>query len=101
MLSTRGAGTRRREPSEVGLRSWSDYDIDAICQPRTLLHFSGDARSSWMHAIRPGVQVDLPSKGSAVCDWWGKTDYLVQRNPERISIVLAFGAGASSKNSTS
>jgi len=79
----------------VGLRSYSDHDIDAIFQPRTLLHFADDARYSWLHAIRPGVQADLPAGGSVVCDWWGQTDYLVQRNPERISIVLAFGGGVS------
>mmetsp|Transcript_21052 Transcript_21052/g.57796 ORF Transcript_21052/g.57796 Transcript_21052/m.57796 type:complete len:140 (+) Transcript_21052:749-1168(+) len=93
MLTASGMGPRRRKASDVGLRSWSDQDIDAICLPRTLLHFSGDARSSWMHAIRPGVHVDLPTGGSAVCDWWGKPDYLVRRNSERISIVVAFGAG--------
>mmetsp|Transcript_33918 Transcript_33918/g.106468 ORF Transcript_33918/g.106468 Transcript_33918/m.106468 type:complete len:314 (-) Transcript_33918:149-1090(-) len=84
--------SQRRDPSEVGLRSWSDLDIDAMCQPRTLLHFAGDARDSWLHAIRPGVEVDL-ADGAAVCDWWGQTDYLVRRSPSRISIVLAFAEG--------
>ena len=53
---------------------------------------AGDARDSWLHAIRPGVEVDL-ADGAAVCDWWGQTDYLVRRSPSRISIVLAFAEG--------
>uniref|UniRef100_A0A6V2L871 Uncharacterized protein n=1 Tax=Emiliania huxleyi TaxID=2903 RepID=A0A6V2L871_EMIHU len=92
LLGANGLPPRRRDPSEVGLRSWSDLDIDAMCQPRTLLHFAGDARDSWLHAIRPGVEVDL-ADGAAVCDWWGQTDYLVRRSPSRISIVLAFAEG--------
>eukprot|EP00316_Scyphosphaera_apsteinii_P005301 CAMPEP_0119302610 /NCGR_PEP_ID=MMETSP1333-20130426/4181_1 /TAXON_ID=418940 /ORGANISM="Scyphosphaera apsteinii, Strain RCC1455" /LENGTH=262 /DNA_ID=CAMNT_0007305015 /DNA_START=22 /DNA_END=807 /DNA_ORIENTATION=+ len=57
ILEARGQ-TRRRESTEVGLRSWSDLDIDALVQPNTLLHFCGDARLTWNHAIRAGVQVD-------------------------------------------
>jgi len=81
---------RRTLPHEVGLRSWSDADVDALVQPGTLLHFSGRARDSWMHAIRAGVQVPT-AEGDIVCDWWGSTDYLLRRNDTRFSIVLAFG----------
>ena len=63
-----------------------------LAQPGTLLHFSGDARSSWMHAIRSGVAVPTP-EGDVACDWWGANDYLLQRSMRRFSIVLAFGEG--------
>jgi hypothetical protein len=84
---------RRREPREVGLRSWSDADVDVLFQPRSLVHFSGPARTTWMHAIRAGVAVDGagPDGAAAICDWWGQPDYLLRRNPRRLSVVLAFG----------
>lgn len=42
-----------------------------------------------MHAIRSGVLVEVEGE-ERVADWWGQLDYLVGRQPERISIVLAF-----------
>ena len=39
-----GEAPRRREPREVGLRSWSDRDVDVLFEPRSLVHFSGAAR---------------------------------------------------------
>eukprot|EP00310_Coccolithus_braarudii_P024740 CAMPEP_0183358032 /NCGR_PEP_ID=MMETSP0164_2-20130417/48008_1 /TAXON_ID=221442 /ORGANISM="Coccolithus pelagicus ssp braarudi, Strain PLY182g" /LENGTH=294 /DNA_ID=CAMNT_0025531825 /DNA_START=1 /DNA_END=885 /DNA_ORIENTATION=+ len=80
---------RRSSPHEIGLASWTDADVDALVQPRTLLHFHGDARYEWSHAIRAGVQVPS-SGGEMICDWWGQSDYLISRSAERISIVLAF-----------
>ena len=84
---------RRRDGREVGLQSWTDLDFDVLVQPRSLVHFTGAARDSWMHAIRSGVQVDSPSAsgGGDLCDWWGQSDYLVKRGPRRVSVVLAFG----------
>ena len=35
---------RRRDPREVGLRSWSDRDIDVLVRPRTLVHFPPASR---------------------------------------------------------
>lgn len=29
------------------MHSWSDADIDALAQPRSLVHFSGAARNEW------------------------------------------------------
>jgi hypothetical protein len=84
---------RRREGHEVGLRSWTDRDIDVLVQPRTLLHFSGLARSAWKHAIRSGVQVGTGAD-AMTCDWWGKNDYLLKRSRERFSMVFAFGPPA-------
>lgn len=89
LLQDRGL-ERRRDPHEVGLRSWSDMDIDVLVQPRTLLHFSGDARYEWQHAIRAGLEVPLGDE-RVVCDWWGANDYLLRREPRRFSVVLAFG----------
>eukprot|EP00966_Prymnesium_polylepis_P254194 5874484-Prymnesium_polylepis.1 len=83
---------RRKLAQEVGLRSWTDADIDVLVQPGTLLHFSGAARSTWMHAIRAGVAVPT-ANGDVPCDWWGASDYLLQRNQQRFSIVVAFGEG--------
>ena len=53
----------RRDPREIGLRSWSTRDVDVLVQPRSLVHFTGAARSSWMHAIRSGVVVDGAGPG--------------------------------------
>ena len=114
-LSRLGLGPRTTDASEVGLRSWSPRDIDVLVQPRSLVHFSGPARDAWAHAIRAGVQLDGSENSSSSggggsgssssaegaasapppatrCDWWGQTDYLVRRNPRRLSVVLAFGA---------
>ena len=94
VLSAMGQPARRRDPREVGLSSWSTRDVDVLMQPRSLVHFTGAARAPWMHAIRAGVQVDGAGAGGgpATCDWWGKTDYLLRREPRRLSVVLAFGA---------
>ncbi|KAL1519539.1 hypothetical protein AB1Y20_023054 [Prymnesium parvum] len=81
---------RRTLPQDIGLRSWSDADIDVLAQPRTLLHFRGAARNTWMHAIRAGVAIPT-LEGEVPCDWWGQTDYLLRRSDRRFSIVLAFG----------
>ena len=96
VLVAMGHPKRRRDPKEVGMRSWSNRDVDVLFQPRTLVHFTGDARKPWMHAIRAGVQVDGAGAdgGPATCDWWGATDYLLRRGPRRISVVLAFGEPA-------
>ena len=98
LLEARGLPPRRREPQAVGTSSWSDLDIDVLVQPRSLVHFTADARSSWMHAIRAGVSVDAAAVGGGggdgapiVCDWWGQPDYLLQRAPSRLSVVMAFG----------
>lgn len=94
VLRAMGEPPRRRDAREVGLHSWSTRDVDVLVQPRSLVHFTGPARSTWMHAIRAGVQVDGvdPGGGPATCDWWGTTDYLLRREPRRLSVVLAFGA---------
>ena len=93
VLASLGQTARRRDPKEIGMRSWSDRDIDVIFQPRSLVHFTGEARAVWSHAIRAGVSVDGvgPGGGPATCDWWGQTDYLLRRAPRRLSVVLAFG----------
>ena len=83
-------GVEKRSGKDVGLRSWTDADIDALAEPRTLIHFGGAARGDWNHAIRAGVEVDQNGE-AAICDWWGQSDYLLRRGKERISIVLAFG----------
>lgn len=81
---------RRKDPHEIGMKSWTDRDIDVLALPRTLLHFTGHARTSWLHAIRAGVQVG-DGDHAAICDWWGQPDYLVKRGPSRMSLVLAYG----------
>ena len=81
---------RRRDGHEVGLRSWTDRDIDVLVQPRTLLHFSGAARDTWRHAIRAGVHIG-EGADAVTCDWWGQNDYLLKRSPRRVSLVFAFG----------
>jgi hypothetical protein len=74
---------------EVGQSSWTDADVDLLLQRRSVVLFSGPARSSWMHAIRAGVLVDVDGR-EKVADWWGQLDYLIARQPDRISIVFAF-----------
>ena len=93
VLAAMGQPPRRRDAKEVGLRSWSTRDVDVLFQPRSLVHFTGAARSTWMHAIRAGVQIDGAGVDGvpATCDWWGNTEYLVRREPRRLSVVLAFG----------
>ena len=93
VLAELGEPPRRRDPHDVGRQSWSGRDVDVLFQPRSLVHFTGAARSTWMHAIRAGVQVDGvgPGGGPATCDWWGQNEYLLRRAPRRLSLVLAFG----------
>ena len=87
-------GKRHQLGPEVGLKSWTTHDIDVLVQPGTLLHFSRAARYDWKHAIRAGLQVEAPNEPPFVCDWWGKNDYLLRRNEQRWSVVMAFGSPA-------
>ncbi|KAG8466638.1 hypothetical protein KFE25_008017 [Diacronema lutheri] len=80
---------RRTDAAVVGERSWTDADVDCLLERRTVVHFCAAARSRWMHAIRSGVLVDVDGEDK-VADWWGQIDYLIGRQPERISIVFAF-----------
>lgn len=84
----------RKDPVEIGLRSWTDQDIDVLLQKRSLCSFSGPARDSWGHAIRGGMEVTEADGRRSVVDFWGRSDYLLRRNPERISIVVAFGSAS-------
>lgn len=81
-------GTMRTAADAIALRSWSDQDIDVLMKKRSLVHFSGAAKSRWKHAIRIGLDVGEPYNG--ICDWFGDLNHLVLRNPDRVSIVLAF-----------
>ena len=96
VLTAMGRPARRRDPHEIGMQSWSDRDIDVLFQPKSLVHFTAAARAQWMHAIRAGVQVDTSDGGVATCDWWGTPDYLLRRNPKRLSVVFAFGESGQS-----
>ncbi len=78
----------RTEEQAIALRSWTDDDIDVLQQPGDLVHFFGDARYVWKHAIRAGIEVGPPYNG--ICDWWGDLSHVVKRGPIRISLVLAF-----------
>mmetsp|Transcript_28784 Transcript_28784/g.63427 ORF Transcript_28784/g.63427 Transcript_28784/m.63427 type:complete len:338 (-) Transcript_28784:496-1509(-) len=68
-------------------RSWTPWDLDVKLPAGTLVLMSGDARWKWTHGTRLGVQVPgLPG----LHDWWGEPRSIVQRSPERHSVVLAF-----------
>jgi len=87
----------RKRPGEISLKSWTDQDIDILLRRRSMLLLSGRSRMPWKHAMRTGVQVEFETEGKkdlAVCDWWGKTQNLVRRSPQRVSIIIAFGKPA-------
>ena len=62
-----------------------------------MVHLHGAARDSLNHGIRLGVsrrqlkEHSVTVDEDALYDWWGALDRPVRRNPERISIVFAFG----------
>jgi hypothetical protein len=78
----------RTDEMAIAVRSWTDDDLDIMLQSRDLLHFTGNARYIWKHAIRAGLEVGPPYDG--ICDWWGSLDHLSKRNSDRISIIFAF-----------
>eukprot|EP00127_Corallochytrium_limacisporum_P004587 Clim_evm1s169 gene=Clim_evmTU1s169 len=80
----------RKDPAHICLKSWTDEDIDVLFQPRSLVHFTAEARSNWQHGIRVGVLADEPYNG--ICDWFGSVRNLVARHEERFSVVFTFGA---------
>lgn len=83
----------------VSVESWQPgKDIDILAREGTLVHLSGDARTTWNHGIRLGLasnQIlaqqnnDVQDK-DLLCDWFGSTTDLVPRASERISVVYAF-----------
>lgn len=78
----------RTDEGAICMHSWTDDDIDVLLPPGDLLHFSGDARYKWKHAIRTGLDAGPPYNG--IVDWWGNLEHLVKRNKDRISIIFAF-----------
>lgn len=90
----RRESARACDPSVFGMRSFTDDDVDCIARRRSLIHFSGDARYRWTHAIRPGFVAEIPtSSGEAsarILEWWGTREQLLERKDDRISIVFAF-----------
>jgi hypothetical protein len=99
----------RRSAEEVCRRSWSDGDLDALLKRRAMVHFCGDARWRWGHAIRAGVMAPAAPAAQAgtqqqqqqegvICDWWGSLGVLLRRGPERVSIVLAFADANANAN---
>lgn len=78
----------RTDEQAIALRSWTDDDLDVLLEQRDLLHFTGDARQLWKHAIRSGLDVGPPF--DCICDWWGDLNNLSRRSPDRVSIVFAF-----------
>eukprot|EP00877_Chromochloris_zofingiensis_P014807 jgi/Chrzof1/9580/Cz04g08080.t1 len=68
-------------------RSWTPYDLDVLMKKASLVLISGDARWSWTHGTRLGIEV--PGK-LGLHDWWGSPEHIIYRNPERHSVVLAF-----------
>ena len=78
----------RTNEAAICMHSWTDDDIDVLLPPGDLLHFSGDARFKWKHAIRTGVDAGPPF--NCIVDWWGNLEHLIKRNKDRISIIFAF-----------
>jgi hypothetical protein len=50
----------RTDEGAICMHSWTDDDIDVLLPPGDLLHFSGDARFKWKHAIRTGLDAGPP-----------------------------------------
>lgn len=78
----------RTDEGAICMHSWTNDDIDVLLPVGDLLHFSGDARFKWKHAIRTGLDAGEPYNG--VVDWWGNLEHLYKRNKDRISIIFAF-----------
>ncbi|KAJ8601310.1 hypothetical protein CTAYLR_007240 [Chrysophaeum taylorii] len=99
----------------VSVDSWAPgEDIDVLALAGSLVHMSGDARSTWNHGIRLGVSADqlrdlgvsVPppppppplsdssssSSDALLFDWFGAPLHPLPRQPERISVVYAFAA---------
>jgi hypothetical protein len=93
----------RTEMNAISALSWTDIDLDILIPKRGLLHLKNDARFSFKHAIRAGVEVDtsaLPdnedyktlkkTQSTVICDWFGNINNLIPREQERVSVILAF-----------
>ena len=94
----------RNQMDAISVLSWTDIDLDILIPKRGLLHLKNDARFSFKHAIRAGVEVDtsalsndedykhLKSQSSqtVICDWFGNINNLIPREQERVSVILAF-----------
>eukprot|EP00201_Polytomella_parva_P000008 CAMPEP_0175039652 /NCGR_PEP_ID=MMETSP0052_2-20121109/735_1 /TAXON_ID=51329 ORGANISM="Polytomella parva, Strain SAG 63-3" /NCGR_SAMPLE_ID=MMETSP0052_2 /ASSEMBLY_ACC=CAM_ASM_000194 /LENGTH=316 /DNA_ID=CAMNT_0016301593 /DNA_START=28 /DNA_END=978 /DNA_ORIENTATION=+ len=68
-------------------QSWTDQDVDVLVRKGGMVIMSADARWTWTHGTRLGVEVD---GRSGLHDWFGEESNVVLRNPERHSVVFAF-----------
>lgn len=85
---------------QVGAHSWRPgEDIDALMQPRTLVHLSGRARDELKHGVRIGVDARQlkalgveppPAPPGCLFDWFGSNRSPIARGEERLSVVFAF-----------
>lgn len=75
-------------------RSYTPHDLDVLAPLHSVCQLSDDARWTWTHATRLGVEVETEEGGRKrwrLADWWGNKERIVPREEERISVVVAFG----------
>lgn len=74
------------------IRSYTPMDLDVHLPLHATVQLSDDARWTWTHATRLGVEIELEGKRKwGLADWWGDRTRLIPRQDERISVVVAFG----------
>eukprot|EP00494_Astrolonche_serrata_P027858 UN28123 len=64
------------------------HDIDILQKHNHLIFMYGNSRFLYTHGTRNGI---INKETGELCDWFGTPDNIIARNPERYSVVLAFG----------
>lgn len=75
-------------------RSYTPEDLDVLAPLHSAVQLSDDARWTWTHATRLGMEAEMDEKGKKrwrLADWWGSPDRIIPRSEERISVIVAFG----------
>jgi hypothetical protein len=66
--------------------SYTNYDVDTWVPAGSVCHLDADARWTWTHATRLGVEKD-----GQLNDWFGTPTDLRPREEDRFSVVIACG----------
>lgn len=80
----------RKSPVEIAHKSFSDRDLDLLCEPLDLIHISGPARFKRRVGIRMGLK---DAEGVRLRSFWGKPGEAVERSDFQYILTFFFDSG--------
>jgi len=80
----------RKSPIEIAKKSFSNRDLDLLCEPLDLIHISGPARFKRRVGIRMGLK---DTEGTRLRSYFGKPEEEVERSDFQYMLTFFFDSG--------